>query len=193
MSRSRIVAWLRVILPLTALALLSVLFLLGRKPDPEASIPYAEVDPRELAERQAITRPTYAAVTSDGAQVTISASEARPGGAAQGAASASSVHMTLRARDGRAADVSAGLAAMDGDNIRLGEGVRMTTADGWVVTAPELLASKREGSVASETGVDVRAPFGELTAGRMLLRPSGQGDGDHVLDLSGGVRLIYRP
>lgn len=39
MTRSCIVAWLRVLLPLTALAILSVLFLLGRKPDPEASIP----------------------------------------------------------------------------------------------------------------------------------------------------------
>ena len=191
-TRSCIVAWLRVILPLTALAILSVLFLLGRKPDPEATIPYAEVDPRELAERQAVTSPTYAGVTGDGAQLSITAAEARPGAAA-GGGQADAVRMTLLAQDGRAADIAAGTAQLQGDQVRLGEGVRMTTADGWVVTAPEFLASVPEGTLVSEDEVNVRAPFGELTAGRMELRPSGRGRGDHVLDLSGGVRLIYRP
>ncbi|MDF3906054.1 hypothetical protein [Paracoccus sp. AS002] len=191
-TRSRIVAWLRVLLPLTALAILSVLFLLGRKPDPEASIPYADVDPRELAERQAVTSPTYAGVTRDGAQLSISAAEALPGDRTSGA-QAQAVRMTLRASDGRAADVSAGAASMADQQVRLGEGVRMTTADGWVLTAPELLASTTEGTLLSEDQVNVLAPFGRLTAGRMEFRPSGEGSGDHVLDLSGGVRLIYRP
>lgn len=191
MTRSRIVAWLRVILPLTALAILSVLFLLGRKPDPEASIPYADVDPRALAERQAVTSPSYAGVTEDGVQISVTGDEAVPG--KDGGGSATSVRMTLRTRDGRAADVSAGAAALAGDQVRLGEGARMTTADGWVLTAPEFLASTSAGTVVSEAEVNVRAPFGELTAGRAELRPLGDGSGDHVLDLSGGVRLIYRP
>lgn len=191
MTRSRIVALLRVILPLAALALLSVLFLLGRKPDPEASIPYADVDPRDLAARQVVTDPSYAGVTRDGAQISVTGDEVVPG--KNGDASASAVRMTLRARDGRAADVSAGAAALNGDQVRLGQGARMTTADGWVLTAPEFLASTSAGTVVSDAEVNVRAPFGELTAGRAELKPVGDGSGDHVLDLSGGVRLIYRP
>ncbi|MFC3570788.1 hypothetical protein [Paracoccus sp. TOH] len=190
-TRSCIVAWLRVILPLAALALLSVLFLLGRKPEPDANIPYADVNPQELAERQAVTQPTYAGVTEDGAQISVTGAEAVPDAGGGGAAKA--VRMTLRARDGRAADVSAGAASLQGDQIRLGEGARMTTADGWVLTAPEFLASTTAGTVVSEQEVNALAPFGELTAGRMELKPSGEGSGDHVLDLSGGVRLIYRP
>lgn len=191
MTRSRIVALLRVILPLAALALLSVLFLLGRKPDPEASIPYADVDPRDLAARQVVTDPSYAGVTRDGAQISVTGDEVVPG--KNGDASASAVRMTLRARDGRAADVSAGAAALNGDQVRLGQGARMTTADGWVLTAPEFLASTIAGTVVSEREVNVLAPFGTLTAGRAELKPLGDGSGDHVLDLSGGVRLIYRP
>ncbi len=191
MTRSRIVAWLRVLLPLMALAILSVLFLLGRKPDPEAAIPYADVDPRELAERQAVTSPSYAGVTEDGAQLSITGAEAVPG--PDGDASARNVRLTLRGRDGRAADVSAGAASRSGDELRLGEGARMTTADGWVLTAPEFLASTIAGTVVSEREVNVLAPFGTLTAGRAELKPLGDGSGDHVLDLSGGVRLIYRP
>lgn len=191
MLRSRIVAWLRVILPLTALALLSVLFLLGRKPDLDDTIPYATVDPQDLAERQAVTNPTYTGVTSNGTQLIISGTEAVPDGAAGGSVSA--VRMTLRAKDGRAADVSAGQAQMDGDQVTLGQGVRMTTADGWVVTAPEFLASTSEGTVRSDREVNVRAPFGDLTAGQMELRPTAPGAPEQVLDLKGGVRLIYRP
>ena len=44
--RSRIVAWLRVLLPLAALAILSTLFLLGRKPDPDDAIPMPRSTPR---------------------------------------------------------------------------------------------------------------------------------------------------
>ena len=42
--RSRVVAWLRVLLPLAALAILSTLFLLPKSHDPDAAIPYADVD-----------------------------------------------------------------------------------------------------------------------------------------------------
>ena len=192
MTRSRIVALLRVILPLTALALLSVLFLLGRKPEPGGTIPYANIDPREVAERQMATQPAYAGVTQDGAQVNITGNQAMPGGA-QNQGSANAVRMTLRAKDGRASDISAGRAAVDGDLMVLQEGVRMTTADGWVVTAPEFHASPSAGTLNADAEVNVRAPFGNLTAAQMELRPLGDGTGDHVLDLSGGVRLIYQP
>lgn len=192
MTRSRIVALLRVILPLTALALLSVLFLLGGKPDPDDTIPYADVDPREVAERQMATSPTYAGVTDDGAHLNITGAQAMPG-SIEGDGTASSVRMTLRARDGRAADISAGRAAIEGDLMVLQEGARMTTADGWVVTAPEFHASRSLGTLNADAEVNVRAPFGNLTAAQMELRPLGEGTGDHVLDLSGGVRLIYQP
>lgn len=192
MLRSRIVAWLRVILPLSALGLLSVLFLLGRGPEPDATIPYATVDPQDLAERQAITNPTYTGVTSSGAQLTISGNEAVPG-SERGDGSLSNVRMTLRAADGRAADVTAGTAQFVDGIATLSDGVRLTTADGWVVTAPEFRALTGEGVVSADRQVDVRAPFGDLTAGAMELRPQSPGKADHVLDLKGGVRLIYRP
>ncbi|WP_347265705.1 hypothetical protein [Paracoccus sp. (in: a-proteobacteria)] len=192
MTRSRIVAWLRVLMPLAALALLSVLFLFGQKPAPEANIPYARVDPRDLAERQAVTHPTYAGVTGDGAELSITAAEGQPGVAGQ-PGRLEDVDLRLRAADGHVTLLSAGAALLQGTDLRLTDGVRMTTSDGWVLTGREFLGSTRAGTLRSDQQVTVQAPFGELTAGRMDLRPEGDGKGDHLLDLSGGVRLIYRP
>ena len=70
-SHSRLVGWLKVALPLTALALLSTLFLVARKIDPEAALPYAEVDVAERIREPRMTAPTYAGVTEDGATLTI--------------------------------------------------------------------------------------------------------------------------
>lgn len=192
MLRSRIVALLRVILPLTALGLLSVMFLLGRDPEPTATIPYADVDPQDLAERQAATNPTYTGVTTNGSQLTITAAEATPR-PATGEGGARNVRMTLRAPDGRAADVTAGTARLAGDDVTLEDGVRMTTADGWIVTAPEFHASISAATVIAEREVNVLAPFGDLTAGSMELRPQAPDSPEQVLDLKGGVRLIYQP
>ena len=68
MLRTSIVRLLRVILPLAALALLSVLFLLARKPDPQAAIPYARGAIEELSRSPGIGTPEFTTVTADGAQ-----------------------------------------------------------------------------------------------------------------------------
>ena len=58
---SRLVGWLKVVLPLAALAILSTLFLLADLIDPTAAIPYAEVDVEDLARdpRWGRTEETY--------------------------------------------------------------------------------------------------------------------------------------
>ena len=75
---TRVVGWLKVALPPAALAILSTLFLVARRIDPEAALPYAEVDVEDLAREPRMTAPTYAGLTSDGAALTLSAKEARP-------------------------------------------------------------------------------------------------------------------
>jgi lipopolysaccharide export system protein LptC len=43
-AHTRVVGWLKVALPLIALALLATLFLLADRIDPDDALPYAEVD-----------------------------------------------------------------------------------------------------------------------------------------------------
>ena len=71
--RSRLIAWLRVLLPLAALAILSTLFLLGRTPDPDDALPYAEVDAEDMVRDPRMTRPEFAGVSKSESEVTVTA------------------------------------------------------------------------------------------------------------------------
>lgn len=192
MTRTRIVGWLRVILPLTALVILSTLFLLGRKPEPGASLPYADVTPEELAARPQITQPRFAGVAGDGTEIAVEAKSASPG-QQDGRSTVDEVRLTLTGTDGVVAHVDAQQGEMMGQQLRLADDVRMDTSTGWVLTSQELLAELDQGTLRSDSRVDVTAPFGELTAGGMTLRRTPDGTGNHVLDLNGGVRMLYRP
>ena len=46
---SRVVGWLKILLPLAALALLSTLFLFSRGSDPTANLPFSETELNEIA------------------------------------------------------------------------------------------------------------------------------------------------
>lgn len=76
---SRLVSWLKVVLPLAALAILSTLFLVARTINPDDAIPYADVDVADRVREPRITAPTWAGITSDGAALSVEAAAARPG------------------------------------------------------------------------------------------------------------------
>lgn len=194
MSRTRIVRWLRVLLPLVALAILSTLFLLSKKPGEDPAIPYADVDAEELAREPQMVLPEFAGVTGDGAAVTLRADQVRTEGGAGG--EASRLRMTWRAGDGLAADLTAPGGAMEEGMISLTGGVRITTSSGWAMTTPQVDSPTGDGQgqpvmVAPEE-VNAFAPFGQLTAGAMDLSRA-DAAGDHLLNFTKGVRLIYQP
>ena len=77
---SRMVALLKVLLPLAALALLSTLFLISRGVNIEATIPFADHEIEERMRGQQITAPFFSGTTAQGDEITVTASIARPGG-----------------------------------------------------------------------------------------------------------------
>ena len=187
--RSRLIAWLRVLLPLAALAILSTLFLLGRTPDPDDALPYAEVDAEDMVRDPRMTRPEFAGVSKSGAEVTVTADRASPLQGSDSAAEA--LRLTWRAQDGLAADLTAPHGKIDGDVIHLNGGVRVTTSDGWAMTVPVLDTNTTSGLMTGEGGMTAFAPFGRVDADRMEMTRNA--DGQHVLNLTGSVRLVYQP
>ena len=187
--RTRVVAWLRVLLPLAALAILSTLFLLPKSHDPDAAIPYADVDAEALARDPRMTRPEFSGVTEDGAAVTLTAETATPAQAKN--PEANQLRMTWRAQDGLAADLTAPHGKIDGDLIRLNGGVRVTTSDGWAMTVPQVDTDLSADRMLGTGGLTGFAPLGRLDANQMEVTRSP--NGDYLLNLTGDVRLVYQP
>lgn len=196
MTRTRIVRWLRILLPLAALCLLSTLFLFSRESQTESQIPYAEVDAEAMARDPRVIAPQYAGVTDDGAELALAAADVAP----RDGGDASDLRLDWRRPDGLTADVTAPAASMADGVIRLHGGVRMTTSTGWTIDAPGIDAAMDRSRLAAGEGISAQAPFGTLTAAQMELVPDAPGGGDApegdapgILNFSGGVRLIYQP
>ena len=202
MSRTRIVRWLRVLLPLVALAMLSTMFLFSRGSDVESRIPYAEVDAQAAARDSRIVAPEYSGVTGDGAQLTLRAAQVTPGGSG---GAAGDVALDWLRPDGLRADLTAPQGGLLDGLVRLEGGVRMTTSSGWQLDTPQIDARTDTSVLQADRGVEAQAPFGRITAGRMRLAPAATdadagaaagdsaGGGAAVLNFTDGVRRIYQP
>lgn len=193
-AHSRAVGWLKVALPLTALAILSTLFLLADRIDPEDALPYAEVDVADLAREPRMTAPTYAGTTSDGAAVTLRAEEARP--EAEGSpASVDRLRLELAMPDGGSSSLSAANAVIDqaAKQVILSGGVVLETSTGYRMETAGMVAQLDRSGLESRGEVAATGPAGEIRADGMTLGQDNRTPGGYVLVFKGGVRLIYQP
>ncbi|TDE37057.1 hypothetical protein [Antarcticimicrobium sediminis] len=190
---SRFVAYLKVILPLAALALLSTLFLLSRGSDPEVTLPFARKDIEERVRAQQITAPFFSGTTADGDEITVSARLARPFGSG-GLAEAEELHARMKMAQGGLIVLRSNSGAVDPatDAAQFIGGVEITTSTGFVVRTERLDATI--GTFRASTPGEVRAlgPVGDLTAGQMEIGAKNPGEPMHMV-FKNGVKLIYDP
>ena len=191
---SRLVAWLKILLPLAALAILSTLFLVSNAVTPEDAIPYPEADVADRIREPRLTDASYAGMTSDGAALTLKAETARPGtpGSAD-AASAQGISGALETPDG-------GWTRMQAAQVRLDEaaqvmvltgGVSLSNSTGYAVTLTGMdVALDRTGLYSTGGPVTASGPAGEISAGAMELTLGASG---YLLVFKSGVRLLYQP
>ena len=194
---SRMVAFLKVVLPLIALAILATLFLLSRGVQFDTQIPFAEADLAERTRDQQITGPFFSGTTAAGDEIIVNASIARPGGP-NAPAEATDVKARLKAADGGEFDLTADLASVDmkSDIATFSGDVLIVTNTGLEIRT-DVLETALSGMSGSTPGtVAARTPFGELDAGQMEFsaRKDQETGTDplHVL-FKQGVKLIYDP
>lgn len=189
---SRLVNVLKVVLPLVALGILSSLFLLSGRIDPEDAIPYAEVDVAARLREPRMTDAGFAGVTSDGSSLTLSAAEARP--SADGG-SASLVLGKLETPDGGKTELAAAAVQLDATAkmIELSMGVEMRSSSGYVISAPGMGVSTDRTFAQSRGEVSAVGPMGQLTADHMELTAQEGVANSYLLVFNGKVRLLYQP
>lgn len=191
---SRLVAWMKIILPLAALGLLSTLFLISHNIDPTKSIPIADIDLTQRAQDQGATNAAFAGVTRGGDEIKLSAETARPSAKDARLIDAEGINAELQLVSGAVMYVTSDRGNMhqsDLDAALIGN-VHVTTTTGYNMTTDRLNAQLDVLYAETPGPVAGYGPPGDLTAGRMIL----EGDettGDAHLLFTDGVKLIYTP
>lgn len=192
--RSRVINWLKILLPLTALAILSTLFLLSRTIDPTRPIPASRADLESRTGSQQITAPTFAGKTDDGHLVAFVATNARvdPDQPERVIANTMAAQIdlseggriTITSLLGTVSDIE-GIAILEGDVV-------LISSTGYRIETELLTTSMRE--IAAESGGPITGtgPPGKLDAGKMTMTSDPQTGDVHLLFIN-GVKLIYDP
>jgi lipopolysaccharide export system protein LptC len=190
---SRVVTFLKVFLPLGALALLSTLFLFSRGVNPHDALPYAEVDVQDRLREPRMTDAGFSGMTQDGSALRFSASDAIPG--QNGAAKARGVMGSIETKGGITNEVAAVSVGIDpiGRQILLSEGVELKSSGGMILEMQGLDISMDKTLAQSRGDISVAGPFGQLTAQEFRLSPAQDASNDVMMVFRGNVRLLYLP
>ncbi|WP_195820970.1 LPS export ABC transporter periplasmic protein LptC [Roseobacter sp. MH60115] len=191
---SRMVAWLKVALPLAALGLLSTLFLLSRVVDPTESIPFADTEVQDRLLNQQISGPYYSGTTANGDQIAFVAEKVLTPNGLGGANRAEDVFVKIEMVSGTTVNVTSNKARVNiGQDVAdLTGNVVITTSQGYIITSEALIARIAALDLRSPDTVFATTPAGELTAGSMRLM-SPEPDAPAQLVFTNGVKLIYQP
>jgi len=190
---SRLVFWLKVSLPVAALGILSTLFFVAETLDPEAAIPYADVDVERILTEQGINGPEFGGVTSNGVAISMTADTITPGEDREKMA-ANRLAASFDLPGGGHIDIAseAGFVNSETREATLEGRARLESSTGYIVTSERFVASFDDARVTADRDVKVVGPAGEITAGGMDLVRS-KDDDTYLLVFKSGVRLIYQP
>ena len=190
---SRMIVWLKILLPLMALALLSTLFLLSRNVDPLASIPFAQAEIDERLKDQQITGPVFYGSSDRGDEISLFA-EKMAMGQGNGITVANAVSGQIDwASGGRLLFVSdTGEIDMAKDTVILTENVLITTSSGYEINSERLISGMTSLNVTSPDTIFAVGPLGEFTAGTMWVNAPEENSPVQMV-FTNGVKLIYDP
>lgn len=205
MTYSRVVRWLKIGLPLIALAILSSLFLLPRKQGLEGGLIYSTADLIAIGEGMVVSNPKFTGSTDAGEPFVVSATSATPDGPDPKEVKLASPRASLD-QDERSVELTAAsgvLAPRDG-RLSLGGGVELTTSDGYVVRTDAVFADFRAGTMQAAGHVVAKSPHGMIEAGSFRAEnpkaaEKGADAASGALAKSGrfwfenGVRVTYDP
>jgi lipopolysaccharide export system protein LptC len=186
---SQFVGFLKITLPLAALALMSTVFLFARAPSQDSAVPYAEIE--EIAREPRLSGAQVSGVADDGSVIQLTAETARPLG---DVLLVETIFASIDAVDGIHIDIRAGRGEINNATriASLTGLTRVETSNGYEMETAGITANLTTGQIISDGALEVQAPFGSLTAGQMIIETP-EGMGGQVILFQNGVRLVYTP
>ena len=191
---TRVVGWLKIILPLAALGLLSTVFMLSETQEVREDLPFADITTGENGLSERVLRPTFAGASEDGDLIAFVAETARPVGEGLGSVEAEDVRARIDLVSGGTITFRSDTATMAEPEAQaqLRGGVVIISSTGYSVETEVLNAGMDRIYAETEGEVRGEGPPGRFTAGRMLLEAGTEG-GDARMLFTDGVKLVYLP
>lgn len=189
---SRMVGFLKVVLPLIALGLLSTLFLVSDRIEPGSSIPFAEGEITERITGQQVTGPLFTSTTAAGDLITMRATEITQGAEQRNQAESLSGRIELVSGSEVVLVADQGVFRLSEDRADLSGNVLIESSNGYLMRTDRLSTGLSTLDVTAPGEVRATGPAGYLTAGAMRIAREGE-TGSAQLLFTGGVKLIYDP
>lgn len=186
---SKFICFLKVALPLAALCLMSTIVIFASSPLIDGTIVYAEVDHNVRASR--MSKPQVSGLSQDGSVIELNSLFARLEG---NVIIMETLTAAIDSADGTRIDIRAGTGEIDNidQTVRLTGLARLVTSNGYEMKTTGLTANLNMSRIVSEGVIEVQAPYGELTAGQLIIEPP-HGRESQRWVFQHGVRLVYIP
>ena len=186
---SGVVTWLKVILPLIALGLLSTLFLFSRARTPPTSLPFFHLALQERIREQQITGPYFVGTTENGLSLTLSADAARRDSGDLGRLSADNVTVQIKAKAETLVIMSSQSGVLDAgaDRVQLAGGVSVNSSSGYTIETETLSSALNTLYIETEGEVRGSGPAGSFQAGKMILTSRNKDKTLHLLFTNGVI------
>jgi lipopolysaccharide export system protein LptC len=187
------VQFLKVLLPLVAIVMLSTVFLLSRSIETDVKVPFTQRDIEERLADQIVTRPNYRGTTRKGEEVQIEAIQATQG-TENSVPTASEFRGRLGLSNGGiiTLDSNSGMIRPDKNTATFIGDVVITTTDGIEVTTNLLNTALDEIRGDTPGQVNGTGVIGNFSAGRMTFGTKKKDGPVHII-FTDGVKLIYEP
>ncbi len=192
---SRIVAILKVALPLTAVGLLSALFLGQDNGGEGGNLMFSPGDIDALGEGLRIANPIFTGTTEGNDAFRFTAALVVPDAAPPQKAAIETLAGTLDLKDGPEVSLEAANGNLDIPTKRLDltGAVHISTSDGYSIRAPRVQVDLKAGTLAAEDAVETVGPAGRIDSGTLNVAPAGPDGETRRFSFGNGVRLVYDP
>jgi lipopolysaccharide export system protein LptC len=191
-SYSFFVAWVKTLLPIAALGMLSTIFLFSGKVDVTQSLPYADLNVADIIREQRITRPYFTGVSEGGNEFALSAAYATPDANKPSVLNVSELDIEFKSPKGSKTKITAGAGLVNAKTnyASISQGVRLDSKlNFWIAT--ERLDIYFNHSYASTNGPFKGVfPLGSIDSGNMVLKMI---TGKQQILFTNGVRMLYQP
>lgn len=169
--------WLRFVLPLAALGLMAFVFTSSRPEVGGFELPIVDGELLALSAGMRVTNPQFSGATSAGEPFLIRAELAEPDSPDPDEIALTRIVGSITTEEGAKIGLTSetGLLEPKINAVRLSDGVRIVTDDGYVFETATLLGDAESRVVWSETPVRGYGPAGEITAERLEIDISGDG------------------